>query len=32
MAKEELWGPDEVFLQSQNLNVTTKNYDEVNTS
>jgi len=29
MPKEMMWGPDEVFLQSDNLNVTTKNFEQV---
>jgi hypothetical protein len=29
MPKDMMWGPDEVFLQSDNLNVTTKNFAEV---
>ena len=30
MPKDIMWGPDEVILQSDNINVTLKNYAEVN--
>ena len=29
MPKDMMWGPDEVVLQSENLNVTTKNFHQV---
>ena len=29
MPKKTMWGPDEVLLQSQNLNITTSNYEQV---
>jgi hypothetical protein len=32
MPKDMMWGPEEVVLQSENLNVTTKNFHQVHTA